>query len=273
MSEDIYAKPDLSKKVRFQTENGNADKADVVIYDNYVAEESTTAKSEENTTEDPQQAVPVTESSERRTFFGVAVVFLGLLCLILLTAVIVLLVLLLQDKNSWNTERKQLIDERQELLTSIAAIKVSLSHTISQREKKEELQQQIDDHLQQGWVQFNHSFYYISSVGKTWDESREDCKKRGADLVIINTVEEQNFIARFTGSQWLGLTYDEDTKKWNWVDGTPLDKSYWNGIQPDGVDRGEHCVHIQFYSSGKKEWNDITCTAQYAWICEKKLAL
>ncbi|XP_008290042.1 C-type lectin domain family 4 member F-like isoform X2 [Stegastes partitus] len=235
MSEDIYAKPDLSKKVRFQTENGNADKADVVIYDNYVAEESTTAKSEENTTEDPQQV--------------------------------------LQDKNSWNTERKQLIDERQELLTSIAAIKVSLSHTISQREKKEELQQQIDDHLQQGWVQFNHSFYYISSVGKTWDESREDCKKRGADLVIINTVEEQNFIARFTGSQWLGLTYDEDTKKWNWVDGTPLDKSYWNGIQPDGVDRGEHCVHIQFYSSGKKEWNDITCTAQYAWICEKKLAL
>uniref|UniRef100_A0A3B5B2F2 C-type lectin domain family 4 member F-like n=1 Tax=Stegastes partitus TaxID=144197 RepID=A0A3B5B2F2_9TELE len=175
----------------------------------------------------------------------------------------------LQDKNSWNTERKQLIDERQELLTSIAAIKVSLSHTISQREKKEELQQQIetngllfcttDDHLQQGWVQFNHSFYYISSVGKTWDESREDCKKRGADLVIINTVEEQVF----TGSQWLGLTYDEDTKKWNWVDGTP--NVFFH--------LGEHCVHIQFYSSGKKEWNDITCTAQYAWICEKKLAL
>lgn len=65
MSEDIYAKPDFTKKVRFQTgvkEDKNADVCvdidNVRIYDNYWAEESTPQdKSQDNRTEDQQQSI------------------------------------------------------------------------------------------------------------------------------------------------------------------------------------------------------------------------
>ncbi|KAM9363252.1 CD209 antigen-like protein A [Symphorus nematophorus] len=49
----------------------------------------------------------------------------------------------------------------------------------------------FDHYLDQGWVYFNGSFYFTSSNKKTWQDSRNDCLQRGADLIIINSNEEQ----------------------------------------------------------------------------------
>lgn len=64
MAEDIFAKPDVTKKVRFQTgenEDRNTDECDVTdkvrIYDNYWADGSTPPKSQDITTEDQQQSI------------------------------------------------------------------------------------------------------------------------------------------------------------------------------------------------------------------------
>ncbi|XP_043968993.1 uncharacterized protein LOC122828952 isoform X2 [Gambusia affinis] len=77
---------------------------------------------------------------------------------------------------------------------------------------------------------FCPSIYYISSAMKTWNESRKDCLERGADLVIINSREEQNFLREFRERLWIGLTAGSGSgrdREWKWVDGTRLNTSYW----------------------------------------------
>uniref|UniRef100_A0A4W6EHQ6 C-type lectin domain-containing protein n=1 Tax=Lates calcarifer TaxID=8187 RepID=A0A4W6EHQ6_LATCA len=59
-------------------------------------------------------------------------------------------------------------------------------------------------------------FYYISSTTKSWPNSRNDCLQRGADLVIINSKEEQEFMRRLEGRTWIGLTDRETEGTWRW---------------------------------------------------------
>ena len=49
----------------------------------------------------------------------------------------------------------------------------------------------LEKHLQEGWTYFQSSLYYVSTEQKSWNEAREDCRKKGADLVIVNNRNEQ----------------------------------------------------------------------------------
>ncbi len=40
------------------------------------------------------------------------------------------------------------------------------------------------------WIYFQSSFYHLSTERKNWDDRRQDYTNRGADLIIINTREE-----------------------------------------------------------------------------------
>uniref|UniRef100_A0A7N6BNF1 C-type lectin domain-containing protein n=1 Tax=Anabas testudineus TaxID=64144 RepID=A0A7N6BNF1_ANATE len=73
-----------------------------------------------------------------------------------------------------------------------------------------------------GWTMFNCVCYLLSSKTGSWQTGREDCRQRGADLVVIDSAEVQTFLSRFTKQQtWIGLTDLENEGNWKWIDGTP----------------------------------------------------
>ncbi|XP_071264027.1 CD209 antigen-like isoform X2 [Salvelinus alpinus] len=80
----------------------------------------------------------------------------------------------------------------------------------------------IEQHCQEGWRYFDSSLYFLSTEKKTWVESRQDCLERGADLVIINSREEQIFAFNLHLKVWIGLTDSVTEGTWKWVDGTTL---------------------------------------------------
>ncbi|XP_046901511.1 C-type lectin domain family 4 member M-like isoform X3 [Hypomesus transpacificus] len=130
------------------------------------------------------------------------------------------------------------------------------------------------------WLKFGCSCFYVSTEKKNWAESRKDCRDRGADLVIINSPEEQLFLNNFTKRVWIGLTDTVTEGNFTWVDGTPLTTpKYWYDKQPDNhvyagnVDEG--CAEIYYPSPADtnvvlpKTWNDNRCDYKNYWVCER----
>ncbi|KAM3862196.1 C-type lectin domain family 4 member E-like [Diretmus argenteus] len=77
-----------------------------------------------------------------------------------------------------------------------------------------------------GWWMFScSSCYLLSSETNSWARSRQDCRDRGADLVVIDSPEEQAFLTTLTSGPtfiWIGLSDDKEEGTWKWIDGTPL---------------------------------------------------
>ncbi|XP_048870179.1 CD209 antigen-like protein B [Brienomyrus brachyistius] len=123
------------------------------------------------------------------------------------------------------------------------------------------------------WRRFKCSCYYISTEEKTWSDSRQACMQSGADLAIINSREEQEFMNSIPGDFWIGLSDTEREGTWKWVDGTtiPVEKGFWraNPPQPDNYEDNEDCVEFStVYSVPFQRWNDRPCEDNIKWICE-----
>ncbi|XP_020555811.1 asialoglycoprotein receptor 2-like [Oryzias latipes] len=119
------------------------------------------------------------------------------------------------------------------------------------------------------WIGFGSSCYFLSEESKTWDEAREFCRARGADLVVINTEEENEFISALKKQQvWIGLTDRDLEGTWKSVDGSSLNLTFWGSGQPDDYDKEEDCGETNFEFLG--HWNDVPCHLSRQLICEKE---
>ncbi|XP_072526001.1 CD209 antigen-like protein A [Salminus brasiliensis] len=178
-------------------------------------------------------------------------VCLGMLCVLLLTAVTLLCI--------------KFTAERHQLRTSYTNFTVGLQRKLSFLEKT----------FQEGWRYLNYSVYYISTEKRSWSESREDCRGRGADLLIINSREEQEFVDSLINCKdaavFIGLTDRDKEGVWKWVDGSALTTAYWESGQPNNGKwlNDQDCV-VTGPQLGKR-WNDKPCQNFQYWICEKKL--
>uniref|UniRef100_A0A3B1IDJ3 C-type lectin domain-containing protein n=1 Tax=Astyanax mexicanus TaxID=7994 RepID=A0A3B1IDJ3_ASTMX len=163
------------------------------------------------------------------------------------------------------------------LLTAITVLWIQFNHAALRGEKnitsdRGELSKKCSELGSNGWIYFSFSLYYRSTEKKNWTESRDDCRKNGSDLVIINSREEQVFINRLKkGPQvWIGLSDAETEGVWKWVDGSELITGFWRTGEPNS-NGDEDCVTTDIGSDPLNNWNDYPCNRQLVWICEKRI--
>ncbi|XP_036439661.1 CD209 antigen-like protein E isoform X1 [Colossoma macropomum] len=243
--------------------------------------------------------------NQHRGVFRLAVLCLGVMCILQATLNIALRLYLSDQKkttcNNQTTEsytsltiqRDQLQKERDELQRKLSELvsdqkkttcnnqtKESYTSLTIQRDQlqkeRDELQRKLSElekAAQQCWTFFNTSMYFISTVKKSWSESRRDCRERGADLLIINSREEQDFTERQRGDQtaWIGLTDSETEGVWKWVDGSALTTKFWGRGEPNSKVGNEDCVITGDKSDPVNNWADFPCNNRFVWICEKSI--
>ncbi|XP_020351620.1 C-type lectin domain family 4 member E-like [Oncorhynchus kisutch] len=263
----------------------------------------------------PQAGTRLKHDNQNCQPYKLATVSLGLLCLLLLSTVIGLSVLYDDDYNQLSRtqylltanhttelqtsyenltkEKEQLERERDQLQISYKSLTIerdqSQTHYNTITRERDQLQRKISEQEKKiseelgccpdGWRRFRSSCYYLSTESKTWTESRADCIRGGADLVIINSREEQAFLNKMEKDVhfWIGLTDSEMEGFWKWVDGTTSATTFWRRGEPNNTDGEEDCVVFNGFINLSwdweiiQSWNDQPCSVSTQWVCESSV--
>ncbi|XP_061598124.1 asialoglycoprotein receptor 2-like [Cololabis saira] len=294
MSSDIYSKPDLSKKVRYnrnEHEDGAGwEEMEVDIYEtvNDVGNNLTVFQSQEE-----ERPTKKHRALQKRPVRG-ATLCLGVLCTVVLVVVVILFIyalLVTLEVNQLKTKHNQLNTTYNQLLNNVSDITLDKFQLQREHEKLNTIHIQLQvkqgklintynqlkielGECHDGWRRFGSSFYKKFTESKTWSESRRECEKRGADLVIINSKEEQDFVGRLNTNEtsWIGLKAERSRSKqefeWKWVDGSPLTTTFWAvEWSPNPHDLRQYPA-VCCTNEGK--WKHSYYNNNKNWICEKK---
>ncbi|XP_031169069.1 C-type lectin domain family 4 member G-like isoform X3 [Sander lucioperca] len=127
---------------------------------------------------------------------------------------------------------------------------------------------------QTDWLLFQEKcylFYNKGSPWKTWQDSRTYCKNTAADLVVIDSLHEQEFISNHTEfyfdtfhGYWLGLY--EKYQNWVWVDGRNDTLRYWLKEQ---IGSNGPCALLIPGRNSTASWDPAGCVMQNKFICER----
>ncbi len=112
-----------------------------------------------------------------------------------------------------------------------------------------------------GWGETAH---LLCETAVAHADARAACQGLGADLTVMETAEENQFV--YDGGAHdlqFGLTDAAEEGTFVWIDGTAAAYSMWADGQPDNAS-DEDCVH--FYPDAT--WNDIPCTYEKGYVCE-----
>ncbi|KAG7484576.1 hypothetical protein MATL_G00051120 [Megalops atlanticus] len=203
--------------------------------------------------------------------YRLAAVCLGLLCALLLTAIITLCICYISLSQKYSAMERNLKE-----MEKLSASYCTMTELNKLRQNCSFIsQKRVCRPCLQGWEHFNPKYYYFSTEEKNWKDSRIECLQRGADLVIIESEEEQNFITNSTkkGEYWIGLNRQKTAKPWLWVDRTQLQTTFWRRGEPDGNytdGKGEQhqnatCAVIV---GGDNAWVDKVCNLKGKYVCE-----
>ncbi|XP_067828972.1 CD209 antigen-like protein C isoform X2 [Heptranchias perlo] len=117
------------------------------------------------------------------------------------------------------------------------------------------------------WSRFEQNCYYFSSSETTWDEAQKSCTSMDANLLVINSAEEQVYLqGNLNDNHWIGLSDSVEEGNWSWVDGTDYASNvkFWESGQPNS-NGDEGCV----VAAANAAWHDWPCSSRHSSICKK----
>lgn len=168
---------------------------------------------------------------------------------------------------TFNNTMSELHSDIENLVKRKDELENANNETTKQNHQLAEEEKLLSKHLREmdGWMCSQSSLYYISSEEKNWNDSNKDCLKRGANLTIINSNDEQDFFKTYR-DVWIGLSNTEGT--WKWVDGSTLSSSFWASDEPRKHTNKDCAVTSK--NLDKSKWYAYPCSSAFKWICERK---
>ncbi|XP_075769597.1 killer cell lectin-like receptor subfamily F member 1 isoform X4 [Pelodiscus sinensis] len=103
-----------------------------------------------------------------------------------------------------------------------------------------------------------------SLESKIWNRSREDCSAKSSRLVVIQKLDEMEFIGSSVQEKylvWMGLSANGPRRTWTWLDGSLLNQTLF----PVKGSAEKNSCGVTKGSSIRSE----TCSGEYRWVCQK----
>ncbi|XP_060936933.1 C-type lectin domain family 17, member A [Limanda limanda] len=126
----------------------------------------------------------------------------------------------------------------------------------------------------ESWIPFQDHCYLFwdpDTPWKTWTQAQTFCRKTNADLLVVDSLQEQEFINKHTKyyydlhhAYWMGLRTNED-KKWIWLDGRNETLGFW--IQERVGNAGGYAMTFPGYNA-TASWGPSGNDMQNKFICE-----
>ena len=120
-----------------------------------------------------------------------------------------------------------------------------------------------------GWVESDSFCYFMNGSGKEeWGDARKMCQEKGADLAVITSETQNNYLYKLIGSNtqdswygtWIGLERNAQNNTFYWINGTPLSGHYSNWASGEPSSNNEKCGLFWGPTAAKpNKWNDAYC--------------
>ncbi|MEE2644723.1 MAG: C-type lectin domain-containing protein [Myxococcota bacterium] len=117
------------------------------------------------------------------------------------------------------------------------------------------------------------SYFFCDPDELSWGDAKRECERWGYYLFIIESAEEQRFIAEERDRQsqenlWIGLNDRDQEGRFIWIDGSEPGFTRWDDGEPNDGGRGEDCTAILRENGRVGRWDDRSCGRLYDYTCE-----
>ncbi|XP_056125931.1 CD209 antigen-like protein D isoform X1 [Rhinichthys klamathensis goyatoka] len=124
--------------------------------------------------------------------------------------------------------------------------------------------QHLCSNCAKGWLRFENTCYFLSQTRLTWQQSREECQRKGGDLAVITNPRVQMYLSgKGNLHYWIGLTH-VGTNEWTWINNTVLTVRYWEDDSSPG-----DCAILAANEPPERSWRPSHCKLYLQYICQK----